>query len=168
MKLHFVPNQFYLYLIAAICFIISCDIDNKTALTNLTITKTEYSITKNMNAQNSPTVEEVNKFFNNQNILITYREGEVIYGTYYFLEIHYCLSGLYGRSVKQTVLGNEQRNSWQEFGNWKVIERDGTVGVYYNTINGVENFVPIYRLANGDLFINQGISITKQGNAICR
>jgi len=128
------------------------------------------SFTQNIRAQTTPTVTEVNNFFNNQNLLITYREGEAVYGTYYFLEIHYCPSGqygLYGRSVKQTVLGNEQRNSWQEFGNWKVIKHNGKVGVYYTTTSGQENFVPIYRLSNGYLFIGEGISIVKQGIAIC-
>lgn len=120
--------------------------------------------------QTQPTKEEVFNFFNNQKILITYREGEVIYGTYYFLEIHYCPKGqygLYGSTVKKTVLGNEQRNSWQEYGHWKVVEHNGLVGVYYKTLVGVENFVPIYRLNNGDFFIKEGISIVKQGPAIC-
>ena len=126
--------------------------------------------TENARAQTVPTVTEVNNFFSNQNLLITYREGEAVYGTYYFLEIHYCPTGqygLYGRSIKQTVLGNEQRNSWQEYGNWKVIESNGQVGIQYNTTAGVHNFVPIYRLSNGSLFISNEISIVNQGNAIC-
>ncbi len=126
--------------------------------------------TFSIEAQSNATVEEVQNFFNNQNILITYREGEVIYGTYNFLEIHYCPSGqygLYGNSVKKTVLGNEQRNNWQEFGNWKVISQNGLVGIYYNTTAGAQNFVPIYRFANGDFYIGEGISIVKQGTAIC-
>jgi len=112
----------------------------------------------------------VQYFFNNQNILITYREGEVIYGTYYFIEIHYCPGGqygLYGNSVKQTVLGNEQRGNWQEFGTWKVTAQDGAVGIYYVTTEGVQQFVPIYKLSNGDLFVREGVTIVKQGQAIC-
>lgn len=130
-----------------------------------------YNNNKNIDLQTVPTIAEVNSYFKNQHLLITYREGEVIYGTYYFLEIHYCLSGqygLYGRSVKQTVLGNEQRNSWQEFGNWKVIEYNGAVGIYYKSNVGKINFVPIYRSTNGNLYINQNVSIVKQGAAICR
>ena len=49
-----------------------------------------------MSAQTIPTVEEVQNFLSNQNILLTYREGEAIYGTYYFIEIHYCPQG-YGQ-----------------------------------------------------------------------
>ena len=121
-------------------------------------------------AQTTPSLEEVQYFFNNQNILITYRQGEVIYGTYYFIEIHYCPSGqygLYGSSVKKTVLGNEQRNNWQEFGTWRVVAQDGAVGLYYVNTSGEQQFVPIYKLYNGDMFISEGTTIVKQGQAIC-
>jgi len=121
-------------------------------------------------AQTIPSVEEVQYFFNNQNIMITYREGEVLYGTYYFIEIHYCPGGqygLYGSSVKQTVLGNEQRGNWQEFGAWQVTEQGGAVGIYYVTTEGAQQFVPIYKLADGDLFVREGVTIVKQGQAIC-
>ena len=125
---------------------------------------------QNTTAQSIPTVAEVNDFINNNHFLITYREGEVVYGTYYFIEIHYCSSGLYGlygKSVKQTVMGNEQHNNWQEYGNWKVIDYNGTVGVYYKTATAQEKFVPVYRLPNGNLSIGEGVTIVKQGKAIC-
>lgn len=121
-------------------------------------------------AQTIPSVEEVQYFFNDQNIMITYREGEVIYGTYYFIEIHYCPGGqyvLYGSSVKQTVLKNEQRGNWQEFGTWQVTEQDGGVGINYVTTEGAQQFVPIYKLADGDLFVREGVTIVRQGQAIC-
>lgn len=119
--------------------------------------------------QSIPTVQELTNFFSNSNILITYREGEVIYGTYYFLEIHYCPQGygLYGSTVKKTVLGNEQRSNWQEFGQWKIMENNGLVGIYYQATTGAQDFVPIYKLGNGDYFIREGVSIVKQGPAIC-
>ena len=121
-------------------------------------------------AQSVPTAAEVNNFINNNHFLITYREGEVVYGTFYFIEIHYCPSGfygLYGRSVKQTVMGNEQVNNWKEYGNWKVIDYNGIVGVYYKPTTAQEKFVPVYRLPNGNLSFGAGVSIVKQGKAIC-
>lgn len=121
-------------------------------------------------AQSVPSEAEVQEFFNNQNILITYREGEALYGTYYFLEIHYCPNGyygLYGSTVKRTVLDNEQRSNWQEFGNWQAMSQNGQVGLYYADTNGNQQFVPLYKLPNGDMFIGEGISIVKQGQAIC-
>ena len=125
---------------------------------------------QNSNSQSVPTVNEVNNLINDSHLLVTYRDGEVIYGTYYFIEIHYCPSGkygLYGKTVKQTVLGNEQRSNWQELGNWKVVEYNGNVGVYYKPYTAEERFVPVYRLQDGTLSIGEGISIVKQGKAIC-
>ena len=120
-------------------------------------------------AQSNPTVKEVENFFSNSNILLTYREGGAVYGTYYTLEIHYCPNGygLYGSSSKQTVMGNYQNDNWQEFGTWKVMEQGGAVGLYYQPQYGQANFVPIYKLPNGNLFIREGLSIVKQGQAIC-
>ncbi len=125
----------------------------------------------NSNAQSVPTVEEVHNFFSNQNILVTYRDGEAVYGTYYFLEIHYCPQGygLYGYSEKQTVMGNRQKNNWQEFGTWKAMEQNGLVGLFYTVQStGAQNFVPVYKLADGSMSIGQGYSIVKQGAAICQ
>ena len=139
-------------------------------LVSVLILTSSVFFTKNSNAQTIPTVNELNDFISNNQFLITYREGEVVYGTYYFLEIHYCSSGLYGlygKSVKQTVLGNEQHNNWQEYGNWKVMEYNGNVGIYYKTTTFQERFVPIYRLPDGSLLIGEGITIVKQGKAIC-
>lgn len=121
-------------------------------------------------AQSIPTEAQVNKFVNNNNLLVTYREGEVVYGTYYFIEIHYCTTGyygLYGKSVKKTVLGNEQRSNWQEFGKWKVIKYNQNVGLYYQTTTGQEKFFPVFLLPNGNLSLGDGISIVVQGKAIC-
>ena len=125
--------------------------------------------TTTIQGQSIPSQEEVRNFFNNQNILISYREGEVIYGTYYFMEIHYCPTGqygLYGNTVKKTVLGNEQRSNWQEFGTWQITSQNGLVGIYYATQTN-QQFVPIYKLANGDFFVREGVSIVKQGPATC-
>lgn len=72
-----------------------------------------YLNPQTMDAQTNPSIETLQNFFNGQQLLLTYREGEVVYGTYYFLEVHYCPNGyygLYGNTVKQTVLGNEQKS----------------------------------------------------------
>ena len=125
----------------------------------------------NSNAQSTPTVIEVNDFLSNNHFLVTYREGEVLYGTYYFIEIHYCPEGtygLYGKSLKKTVLGNEQPGNWQEFGTWKVLEYNGSVGVHYKTTTFQEKFVPFYRFADGRLSIGAEITIVRKGQAICK
>ncbi|KAA3625562.1 MAG: hypothetical protein DWP94_00545 [Flavobacterium sp.] len=124
-----------------------------------------------INAQTNPSVEELQHFFNGQQLLITYRDGEVLYGTYYYLEVHYCPNGyygLYGRTVKRTVLDNEQRSNWQEFGTWKITTRDGQNGIEYLATTGGQQFYPLFKLPNGDMFLQEGITIVKQGLAICQ
>ena len=124
-----------------------------------------------LNSQVNPSVDELNNYFNNQRLLLTYREGEVLLGTYYFIEIHYCPNGyygLYGNTVKRTVLGNEQKSNWQEYGTWKITNQNGINGIYYVANNGNQKFYPLYKLANGDLFISEGVTIVKKGLAICQ
>ncbi len=124
-----------------------------------------------IHAQTNPSTEELQEFFNGQQLLITYREGEVLYGTYYFLEIHYCPNGYYGlhgSTVKRTVLDNEQRSSWQEYGSWKITAENGLNGIEYVSLQGARQFYPIYKLPSGDMFISEGVSIVKQGLAICQ
>ena len=122
-----------------------------------------------LQAQSVPTVEEVRSFFSGNKILVSYRDGGPIYGTFYFLEIHFCPNGygLYGRSSKQTVMGNYQNNNWQEFGLWEVREQGGMVGMFYAPQSGNQLFVPIYKAVDGTLFINQETSMVNQGLAIC-
>lgn len=124
----------------------------------------------NTAAQTPLTIAELKTYLNNSQILLTYRKGGALYGTNYAVKIHYCSTGhygLYGRSQKQTVLDNKQNNNWQEFGSWKVVKYKGTVGVYTKTTNAQQNFVPVYRLANGSLTIGEGSSIVRQGRAVC-
>lgn len=124
-----------------------------------------------LKAQVNPPIEELKDLFNNQKLLITYREGEVVYGTYYFIEIHYCPDGyygLYGNTVKRTVMGNEQKSNWQEYGQWKILNEGGVNGVFYASNSGNQQFYPVYKLANGDLFLNEGVSIVNKGQAICQ
>ena len=128
------------------------------------------SLCTSVKAQSNPSAEDLHNFFNNQQLLITYREGEVLYGTYYFLEIHYCSNGyygLYGKSIKRTVMDNEQHNNWQEYGNWEITSQDGVNGILYTTTLGAQQFYPVYQLDNGDMFIQEGVTIVKQGQAIC-
>ncbi len=122
-------------------------------------------------AQTNASVAELQEFFNGQQLLITYRDGEALYGTYYFLEVHYCPNGyygLYGNTVKRTVLDNEQKSNWQEYGSWKITTQNGLNGIHYAATNGSQNFYPMYRLQNGDMFLSEGVSIVKQGMAICQ
>ena len=122
-----------------------------------------------MISQTNPSVEELHRFYNNQQLEVTWRDGEVIYGTYYFLEIHYCNNGfygLYGNSVKKTVLGNEQRSNWKEFGTWEITTQNGINGILYKATTGAQNFYPLYKNANGDIYYGN-MTIINRGQAIC-
>ena len=122
-------------------------------------------------AQVNPSISELQHYFNNEQLLLTYREGEVLYGTYYFIEIHYCPNGyygLYGNTIKKTVLGNEQRSNWQEYGTWKITNQQGVNGILYTTTLGHSRFYKLFKLSNGDLFVGHGITVVKKGRAICR
>lgn len=101
--------------------------------------------------------------------MVSYRDGGPIYGTFYFLEIHFCPNGygLYGRSSKQTDMGNYQNNNWREFGYCAIKEQNGLVGIEYSPTKGNILFVLIYKNVDGSLFINQETSIVVQGSAIC-
>ena len=123
----------------------------------------------NLNAQDNPSLEELHNFYNNQQLEVTWREGEVIYGTYYFLEIHYCPDGyygLYGNSVKKTVLGNEQRSNWKEFGTWEITSQNNINGILYSSTTGNQNFYPLYKNDNGQLYYDK-MTISNRGLAIC-
>ncbi len=140
-------------------------------ITGLLLIVIGTSCSMRLSAQVNPSIDELHNFFNNQQLLITYREGEVLYGTYYFIEVHYCPDGyygLYGNTVKRTVLDNEQRSNWQEFGRWKIISQNDINGIIYIPTNGNQQFYPLYKLANGDLFISEGITVVNQGLAICQ
>lgn len=121
-------------------------------------------------SQTSVSIEELSQFIEGQQIRITYREGEVLLGTYYFIDVHYCRNGYYGlyaTTIKRTVMGNEQRGGWQEYGQWKIETRGDQVGLYAINTVGVENFYPFFKLPNGDIFMREGVTLIRQGPAVC-
>ena len=110
------------------------------------------------------------QYLSGQQILVSYREGGAVYGTYYFTEIHFCSTGQYvllGQSRKQTVLGNEQVNNWREEGSWEIIRSQGEVGILYQPASRSDYFVPVSVLPNGQLWVADGVSIQRQGRMQC-
>ena len=64
-------------------------------------------------------VAAVEDFFNGQQMLVTYRDGGPLYGTFFTLQVHFCRSGRYvtfGESRRQTILDNEQVNRFTDEG----------------------------------------------------
>ena len=121
--------------------------------------------------QAEPQVERIKGNLSGQKILITYREGGAVYGTYFFEEVHLCQSGNYmsfGQSRKRTILDNEQVNNWQNNGTWDVVPSQGQVLLRTRSASGKQESVPIRLLPDGRLWIDDRISIQRQGRAECR
>jgi hypothetical protein len=113
----------------------------------------------------------VGGFFTGQKVLITYREGGSVYGTYFFLQIHYCRSGAYkliGQSRKRTALENEQMNNWRDQGKWTVEVLGGQVGIRYMSVTGQTNFYPVNGSPQDDKWVAEGVSAIRQGPAQCQ
>jgi hypothetical protein len=121
-------------------------------------------------AQTDQQAQHVARYLSGQRTLVTYREGGSVYGTYVFLEIHFCASGEYllsGQSRKQTVLGNEQVNNWSDSGRWDVMSSQGQVRLAYFSTSGRRDVVPVYLDHNGGIRTD-GASVQRQGRAQCR
>jgi hypothetical protein len=109
-------------------------------------------------------------YLSGQKLLVTYRQGGPVYGTYFLLQVHLCQSGSYmtfGQSRKQTVMGNEQVNNWRDQGRWNVSAFGGQLGIQYVSISGQANFVPILIAQDGSIWAGNGLSVVRQGRAQC-
>lgn len=109
-------------------------------------------------------------YLSGRHVLLSRREGGAVYGTYYFFHTHYCSSGryvIYANSVKQTVLGMEQRQNWEVRGTWKIVTQQGQEGVFYQDTDGGTDFVPLRMQPDGSIFVREGISFAPQGRAGC-
>ena len=120
--------------------------------------------------QSDQQVQLIKNYFNGNQIRISYRQGGVLYGTYFFYTINYCQNGNYnlkGYSEKRTVLGNVQRNNWVDQGSWEVIKYQEKIGIksvnsYYQI-----SFYPIQILPNNQLSLGPGISMQQIGSSGC-
>jgi hypothetical protein len=110
-------------------------------------------------------------FFLGQRLQVTYREGGAQYGTFYFLQVHFCRSGRYmttGQSRRHTVLDNEQISNFSDQGAWDITTFQGQLFLKYLSDSGQANALPVRLLPNGSLSLGDGISLVKEGPAQCR
>jgi len=102
---------------------------------------------------------------------IAYREGGPLYGTYFFLDVHFCSSGqyiLHGQSLKQTILGNEQVNNWTDNGVWDVVSVQGHASLRYVAASGARDTVALEILPDGHIRPSSGAFMKRQGKAQCQ
>src|ERR1700739_3844837 len=78
-------------------------------------------------------------FFAGRHLLVTYREGGALYGTFFFLNVHFCRSGHYmtfGQSRRHTILDNEQINNFSDQGLWDIATFNGQLVLKYSSVSG--------------------------------
>jgi len=115
-------------------------------------------------------VAAVEDFFNGQQMLVTYREGGALYGTFFTLQVHFCRSGRYvtfGESRRQTVLDNEQVNRFTDEGTWEITTFRGQLVLQYVSVSGQPNIVAVNVAPNGRVSLGDGITVVRQGLAQC-
>ena len=121
------------------------------------------SVTTAPLAAQGPQEAAVRDFFNGQQMLVTYREGGALYGTFFALQVHFCRTGRYltfGESRRHTVLDNEQVNRFTDEGTWEVTIR-GQMVLRYLSVSG--DVAPNGRVTLGD----GSITVVRQGLAQC-
>ena len=130
----------------------------------------QFPMTAPLAAQGPPE-PAVRDFFNGQQMLVTYREGGPLYGTFFTLQVHFCRSGRYmtfGESRRHTVLDNEQVNRFTDEGTWEVTTIRGQMVLRYLSISGQPNTVAINVAPNGRVTLGDGsITVIRQGVAQC-
>jgi len=124
-----------------------------------------------VHAQTQKEVQYIKGYLSGNEFQVTYREGGPLYGTFFFLDVHFCSSGrylLHGQSRKQTVLGNEQLNNWNDSGNWDVVPFQGHGSLQYVAASGARDIVPMEILPDGAIRPLTGAFMQRQGKAQCR
>lgn len=115
-------------------------------------------------------VAAVDDFFNGQQMLVTYREGGPLYGTFFTLQVHFCRSGRYvtfGESRRQTILDNEQVIRFTDEGTWEIATFRGQLVLQYVSISGQPNIVAVNVAPNGRVSLGDVITVVRQGLAQC-
>jgi hypothetical protein len=103
-------------------------------------------------------------------MLVTYRDGGPLYGTFFTLQVHFCRSGRYvtfGESRRQTILDNEQVNRFTDEGTWEITTFRGQLVLQYVSVSGQPNIVAVNVAPNGRVSLGDGITVVRQGPAQC-
>ena len=114
---------------------------------------------------------QLQQFVSGRHILIAYRDGGALYGTYRYFDIHHCRSGQYveyGYTSKNSVTGSALTTNWESYGRWQITTQQGRTGVYYQPNNDQAEFVPMQINADGSVFVNEGVNLSSEGQAECQ
>jgi hypothetical protein len=122
-------------------------------------------------AQTDKDLQYVKRYLGGYAFQVTYREDGALYGTYFFVDVHFCSSGHYLSSVqtrKQTVMGNEQVNNWNDSGNWDVVLYQGYATLRYLSASGAQDIVPMQVMPDGTVRPLSGAFMQRKGKAQCK
>ena len=128
-------------------------------------------ITTPAHAQAGSNERTVRDLLAGQKMLVTWRDGGSLYGTFFTLQVHFCNSGRYmtfGESRRQTVLDNQQVSNLDDRGSWDVATLQGQLVLRYLSDTGQANAVPVRVLPNGNIWVGEGVTVLRQGPAQCR
>lgn len=128
-------------------------------------------LTTPAHAQTGSNERNVRDLFAGQTMLVTWRDGGPLYGTFFTLQVHFCNSGRYmtfGESRRQTVLDNQQVGNLDDRGSWDVATLQGQLVLRYLSDTGQANAVPVRVLPNGNIWVGEGVTVIRQGAAQCR
>ena len=115
--------------------------------------------------------ETVRSLLSGRTMMVTYRDGGPIYGTYQQISVSFCPSGSYfsqGGSSRTTILENQDRRSFSDQGTWSVSELGNLVAVQYQSVSGQVTAFLVHLLPDGRIWAGTGITVVPQGPAPCR
>ena len=114
--------------------------------------------------------ETVRSLLSGRTMMVTYRDGGPVYGTYQQIYVSFCPSGSYfsqgGRS-RTTILENQERRSFSDQGTWSVSELGNLVAVQYQSVSGQVTAFLVHLRPNGRIWAGTGITVIPQGPAPC-
>ena len=115
--------------------------------------------------------ETVRSLLSGRTMMVTYRDGGPIYGTYQQISVSFCPSGSYfseGGSSGPTILENQDRRSFRDQGTWTVSELGKLVAMQYRSVSGQVTAFLVHLLPNGRIWAGTGITVSPVGPASCR
>jgi hypothetical protein len=104
-------------------------------------------------------------------MMVTYRDGGPIYGTYQQIYVSFCPSGNYfsqGGSSRTSILKNQEGRSVSDQGTWSVSELGNLVAVQYRSLSGQVTAFLVNLRPNGRIWAGTGITVIPVGPAPCR
>ena len=114
--------------------------------------------------------DTVRSLLSGRTMLVTYRDGGPISGTYQQIYVSFCPSGSYfsqGGSSRTTILENQDRRSFSDQGTWSVSELGNLVVVRYRSLSGQVTAFLVHLLPDGRIWAGAGITVIPVGPATC-